>query len=147
MALTLETLGVNFINVLGARGSRSKPTTLGHNFQAADRGSVAWRFGELGGDRLARQVLLLYRVRREFRQLRFLLGSGGRVDARVIRCSELRGQLAVMFTGALVRARGNLRRQQVQNQPVLVGRPRCAVKAKKTRSSTFFSAETVRAID
>ena len=84
---------------------------------------------------------------REFFQLCFLLGRGGRVDARVVRSAELRRQFAVMFSGILAGARGNLRRQQVHDRPVLVGRPYGAVKTKKTRSSAFFSAETVRAID
>src|SRR5579872_1705851 len=52
-----------------------------------------------------------------------------------------------MFSGVLASARGNLRRQQIHDRTVLVGRPYCAVKAKKTCSSAFFSAETVRAID
>src|SRR5271154_3466230 len=52
-----------------------------------------------------------------------------------------------MFSGILASARGNLRRQQVHNRPVLVGRPYSPVKTKKTRSSALFSTETVRAID
>src|ERR1700686_5726197 len=52
-----------------------------------------------------------------------------------------------MFSGVLASARGNLRSQQVHDRPVLVGRPYCAIKTKKTRSSAFLSAETVRAID
>src|SRR5271163_3179969 len=52
-----------------------------------------------------------------------------------------------MFSRILASARGNFCRQQVHNRPVLVGRPHCAVETKKTRSSTFFAAETVRAID
>ena len=99
----------------------------------------------IGGDVYKRQ--LLYRVRREFRQLCFLLGRGGRVDAGVVRGSELRRQFAVVFSGILASARGNLRRQQVHDRPVLVGRPHSAVKTKKTRSSAFLSAETIRSID
>src|ERR1700735_1502568 len=147
MGLALETLGVDLINVLGTGGSRCKPTALRHNFQAADWGIVARGFGQLGGDWLSRQVRLLYRVRGEFFQPCFLLGRGRRVDARVVRDAELRRQFAVMFSGILASARGNLRSQQVHDWPVLVGRPYCAVKAKKTRPSAFFSAETIRAID
>ncbi len=56
MGLALETLGVDLINVLGAGGSRCKPTALRHNFQAADWGIVARGFGQLGGDWLACQI-------------------------------------------------------------------------------------------
>ena len=56
MALALETLRVDFVNVLGAGGSRRKPTALRDNFQPADGSVVARGFGQLSGDWLARQV-------------------------------------------------------------------------------------------
>src|ERR1700683_51040 len=77
MGLALETLGVDLINVLGTGGARCNPTALRHTFQAADWGIVARSFGQLGGDRLARQLRLLYCVRGEVFQLCFLLGRGG----------------------------------------------------------------------
>ncbi len=61
MGLTLETLGVDLINVLGTGGSRRKPTVLRHNLQAADWGIVARSFGQLGGDWLAASLTRLLR--------------------------------------------------------------------------------------
>src|SRR5208282_3535467 len=74
-------------------------------------------------------------------------GRSGRVDARVVRDAELGRQFAEMFSGILASARGDLRCQQIHDRSILVGRPYGSVKTKKARSSTFFSAETVRTID
>src|ERR1700691_1096661 len=62
MALAFETLRVDLINIFGTGRSRRKPTALRHNSQSADWGIVARGFGQLGSDRLARQVSFLYRV-------------------------------------------------------------------------------------
>ena len=55
---------------------------------------------------------LLYSLRRELLQFCFLLGTGGRIDARVVRSSELPGQLTVVFPRVLAGTGGNLGRQQ-----------------------------------
>ena len=51
-----EALGVDLVDVLGARRPRGEPAALGHHLHAADRRAVAGRRGEDGLDRLAGQV-------------------------------------------------------------------------------------------
>src|SRR6266487_1260331 len=147
MRLALKTLGIYLVDVLRAGGPRREPAALCHHFQAADGSIVARSSGQLGADRLARKVGLLYRFRCEFLQLCFLLGCGGRINACVVRRSELRRQFEVMLSGILAGAGGNLSCQQVHDGSVFVGRPHCAVTSKKTCSRTLFSAEATRTVD
>jgi hypothetical protein len=51
-----EALGVDLVVVLCAAAAGGEPAALGGHLQAADRGVVAGRAGELGGDRLTRQL-------------------------------------------------------------------------------------------
>ena len=48
-----EALGVDLVNVLGARRPGSEPAVRGRNLEAADGGVVAGGAGELGEDRFA----------------------------------------------------------------------------------------------
>src|SRR5262245_42791262 len=52
-----------------------------------------------------------------------------------------------MFSWILARPGRNFSRQQIHDGAVLVGRPHGTVVAKKARSSTLFSAETIRSIE
>src|SRR6266849_1407949 len=99
MRLAFEALRVDLVNVLRTGGSGRKPAATCHYFQAADRTVVARCFGQLGGDGLAREIRLLYGFRREFLQFGLLLGSGRRVNARVVGGAELRRQFAIVLSG------------------------------------------------
>src|SRR5215212_8748831 len=52
----LEALGVDLVQVLGARGPRGEPAVGADHLEATDRGVVARGAGELGDDRLAGQL-------------------------------------------------------------------------------------------
>src|SRR5215472_14299417 len=52
-----------------------------------------------------------------------------------------------MYAWVLTRTGGNLRRQQRQNDPVLVGSPDGAVIAQEARSCALFATETDRAVE
>src|SRR5271157_3021543 len=114
---------------------------------AADWSVIARSLGQLGSNWFARQIRLPYRFRRKFLQSCFLLRRGGRVNARVARIAELRREFTVVLAWILAGARGNFRRQQVHDQPILVSGPDRAVETQKTRSSALFPAEAARAID
>src|SRR5579863_1831430 len=47
MALAAEALGVNLVQTLGSRRPRREPAARGDDLQAADRGTVARRAGQL----------------------------------------------------------------------------------------------------
>ena len=73
----LEALGVNLVDVLGARRPGREPAAGGDDLQSADGGVVARSAGQLRGDRLAGQLRLLDRLGRQLLQPRFLLRRGG----------------------------------------------------------------------
>src|SRR5262249_39709342 len=56
MLLANKALGVEFVEVLGSRRPRGKPTVGRYNLQTADRSLVAWRDGQLLNDRLAGEI-------------------------------------------------------------------------------------------
>src|SRR5215469_12213532 len=115
-----ETIGVDFVDVLGPRGPGGEPSVLGNHFEAAYRSLITGSFRQLRGNGLARQVRFLNRIGRELLQFCFLLGRGWRLNARVIRYAEFCSELAIMFSGIFASAGGNLRRQQYHYQSIFV---------------------------
>src|SRR5215510_15682110 len=111
MALILEALRVNLINVLRVRGSGREPAIVGHNLEATDRCAVTWRTSQFTSDRLASEPGSRHRLRREFFQPGLLLRCRWRIDACVVRCAELGLQFVVVLARVLARARGDLRCQ------------------------------------
>ena len=93
------------------------------------------RFGVL--DRLGRELL----------QARLLLGRGGGVNARVIRRPEFRDERLEVLARVLAGARGDLRRQQVHDEAVLVGRPDGAVAPQEARPGALLPAEAEGAVE
>src|SRR4051812_29092363 len=98
MVFAQEALGVDFVDVLGAGGSGREPAVFGRDLEAADAGTVAGRLRELAGDGLARQLRGLHGVGGQLLELGLLGRRGGRVDARVVRCAQARGELGVVLT-------------------------------------------------
>ncbi len=62
MDLALEALSVDLVDVLRAGGPSRKPAAGCYDFQAANGSMIARSVGQLGGNRLVRQIRLLYRV-------------------------------------------------------------------------------------
>ena len=98
-----ERLGVDLVDVLGARRPGGEPGVLGGHLEPADLGAVAGRRGELGGDRLAGQLGRGDVVGRERGQLGLLLAVGRGVDARVRRVAVLGDQVGVVLARASCR--------------------------------------------
>src|SRR5215813_9359385 len=147
MCLTLEAFRVDLVDVLRAGGPGRKPAAGGYDFQPANRSLIAWGTGQFGGNWLACQIRFPHRIGRELLQFCFLLWCSWGIDARVIRRSEFCRQFAVVFSGIPACPGRNLGCQQIHDGPVLVSRPHRTVVAKKARSSTLLSAETIRSIN
>src|SRR5260370_39448663 len=75
-----ETLRVDLVDVLRARRPSREPPAHGCDLQAADLRTVAWGFGQLGGDRLTGERLFPDGPGGQGLQSRLLLGGGRGVD-------------------------------------------------------------------
>src|SRR6478735_10594906 len=126
-----ERLGVDLVDVLGARGPGGDPRGPGRHLQAADLRPVAGRLGEPGGDLLARQLRGGHRVRGQCGEGGLLLPGGRRVDAGVRRLAVAGDEVGVPRRRRRSGHRQDLRGQQREDDAVLVGRPRRAVAAQE----------------
>src|SRR5262249_9041004 len=99
MGLAFETLGVEFVNVLGAGGPGRKPAIRRDDLEPADRGAVAWGVGEFGDDRFPRQLGCLYGVGVQLLERGLLGGRGWGVGPGVARATELDSQFCVVLAG------------------------------------------------
>ena len=84
-----EALGVDLVDVLGARRAGGEPAVLGGDLQPADRRAVARRLGQLGGDRARRPARsrVTWSGDSAFSDRLLLRGRRG-IDARVDRRAE-----------------------------------------------------------
>ena len=64
VALILEALRVDLVDVLGAGGPGREPAVVCRHFEAADRCAVTWGRSQFGCDRLAGEPLSYNRLRR-----------------------------------------------------------------------------------
>ena len=147
MLLVLEALRVDLVYVFRSGGSSRNPAAGGHDFQPAYRGIVSRSAGELGENGFVTQVRFLDGLGRQLQQLRFLLGCGRSVNSCVVRRTELRLQFAIVFSGVLAAAGGDLRRQQVHDQAIFVGSPNGSIAPQEARACAFLAAKAVRAVD
>ncbi len=94
-ACTAKALGVDLVDVLGARRPSGEPAGGGRDLHAADRRVVARRLGDDARHRFAGQLGAVHLVRRERGQPPLLLGGRRRLDAIVRRLAEFARQLGV----------------------------------------------------
>src|SRR5574340_1432615 len=106
----LKTFSVDFIDILGAGGSRREPSALGNHLEAADRRAVARRLGQDGLDRFAGQFGGPDLLRRELRQLPFLLRRRRGLDTIVDRIAEFTREITVKLARIAPPAGRDLRR-------------------------------------
>src|SRR5208282_5180020 len=139
----LETLRINFVDVLGPRGTGCEPAGFCYDFQAPNWGVVARRPRQFGRDRLSCKIGLFHCMWRQLLQFAFLLGGGRRIYAGVVSISELRLQFAVVLTRILGGASRNLGSKKIHDGAVLVGGPNRAVETQKTRPRALLATETV----
>src|ERR1700685_75463 len=127
VSLVLEALSINLVDVFCSRRARGKPAAASYDFQATDWSVVTRSASQLRSDRFASQARLLDCLRRQLLQTRLLLGSGGRIDARVVRSPELGCQIAEVLARIFSRACRNFGREQIHDQAVFICCPYCSV--------------------
>ena len=138
--LVPEALGVNLVEVLRAGRPGGEPPRGGDDFQAADRGVIARRAGEPGGDGFPGKLGRGDRFRREFLEGGFLGGRGRRVNARVVRRAEGGGQFAEMLARILAGARSDFSGQKAEQDAVFVRGPDRAIVPEETRPGALLAA-------
>src|SRR6202167_981212 len=147
VSLALKALGVNFVNLFGARRTRREPSAFRDHLDSADRRSVAGRDRQGVENFLARELARIQFLGRQVLQ-NFLLREGcGRVDTFVGGLTELAGQVIVYRAGVAPFPRGHLGGEQTEDESVLVSRPETVVGAKKRPARAFLAAESDRAVD
>src|SRR6516162_6020627 len=145
--LVLEALRVDLVDVLRTRRARGEPAAAGYDLQAADRRVVARGASQLSRDRLAGKLRFADGLGRELFEPRLLLGCGRRIDARVVRRAQLRGQRTVVLARVLPGARRDLRGQEGHDRAVLVGGPYRAVSSEEAGPRALLAAEAEGTIE
>ena len=110
MSLTLKALGVNLVDLFGARRTRRKPSALGDHLDSADCRTVARRDGQRVENLLAREFAINQLRRRQLFQNFLLCQRRGRVDALINRIAELGAKVVVQVRRVTPCARGHFRR-------------------------------------
>src|SRR5260221_4779100 len=129
--LTLKALGVNLVNLFGARRTRRKPSALRDHLDSTDSRSIAWCNSQSLENFLAREFARIQFFRRELFQNVFLRERRGRIDTFVRWLTERFRQVIVDRAGIAPFARGHLRSKQAEDETVLVGGPNGSVGAQK----------------
>ena len=120
MSRAPKTLGIDLVDVLGARRPRGEPSVVGGDLDAAERLTVAGR----GRQRApARRCEFLHRelFRRQRLQQILLRRRRGRVDPLVVGHAEFAGQFCEQLARIGFGPRRSFRRPASQNDAVLVG--------------------------
>src|SRR5690606_39089715 len=113
----------------------------------ADRGVISRCAGQLGHDRIPRQLVGGDHLRREPRQPGFFFARGGGVDPLVDGGSEALLQRAIVLTRVPAGNGGDLRGEQGEENAVLVGRPDRAVAAEERSAGALLSPKADGAIE
>src|SRR5208283_491866 len=127
MINTLKAFRVDFVNLLGAGGTRGEPSIPGDLLQPPDGGAIAGRAGKGRNNFIAREIPGYDLISGELAEDLFLLGGRWRIDAFVDRGAELARQVVVRDARIAAGDRGYLRGEQSRNDAVLVGCPYRAV--------------------
>ena len=129
MLFALEGFAVNLVRHFSTGRTRGEPTVLGRDLETADLRAVTRRLRQtrdnlIPGEGFRRDLLgrhlLERRLHRKGRGSFHSLVEGGAEALREIR---------VILTRFATRLRDDFRREEIENQPVLIGRPDGAVEA------------------
>src|ERR1700683_2072470 len=142
MVLAEKTLGVNLVNLFGARGARCKPAVLGDYLDSADDVAVARGLRKNLLDFFACDFGDLHVAWRQFCESGFLCRCGGCFNAFVNWVSQVAREFAVDFAWILSQTRGDFRREQARDDSVLIRGPDSAVTADKRRAGALLARET-----
>src|SRR5262249_20785296 len=94
-----EALGVELVDVLGARRARREPAAVGDDLDAADRIAAAGRRGQDSAHRLPGELADIDVLGGDAAERRLLGGRGVDVDALVDRLAEGADEVAVLLAG------------------------------------------------
>ncbi len=141
MRVALEALHVDLVDGLGAGGARREPAVLGHYLETADGGIIARRLGQLGDDGLTRQGGGFHQCRIQLGEHRFLGTVGRGVDTAIAGATKLGFQCVVVSLRILAGHRQNFRRQQRQNETILVGGPDGTIFAQEGGARALLAAK------
>ena len=147
MLCALEGFGVDLVHVLGSRRPRREPRVLGGDLETPDWCAVSGRLGHDGGDRLAGEFGRAHLRRRQLGQHRLLLPRRGGVDARIGALAVPLGQFPIPLRRRLPGHRKDFRREQRQDDAVLVGRPRTAVEHQERCPGALLTTERDTAVE
>src|SRR4029077_4234978 len=111
MVLPEETLGVDLVDFLRARRTRSKPAVLGNHFDTSNWITVSRSGCKNLLDRLSSNFSSVNVGRGQSCQSGLLFGRSGSIDAFVDGISQLAGQLTINLTGIFAHTRCNFCRQ------------------------------------
>src|ERR1700677_966302 len=136
-----EALGVNLVDILGARRSCGEPTALRAYLDAADRRIVPGRARQHFLDALSGELRHADLRSIQLGELFLLLGSRGRLDAIGEGLAQIAHQGTVRLGGIAAVPRGDLGRKQARRDAVLVSAPRSAVEPQERSARAFLAAE------
>src|SRR5438874_1737851 len=88
-----KTLGVDLVDILGARRPGGEPAEIGLDLDAAEGLAVAGRLAERGADGISGEILQAKLLGRDGLQDVFLWRGRGDVDARVMGHAEFGGEV------------------------------------------------------
>src|SRR5258708_4652284 len=114
--LTLKALGVNLVNLFGARRTRRKPSALRDHLDSTDCRPVAWGNSQSLENFLACEFARVEFFRRELFQNVFLRECRWSVDTFVRWLAEFLRQVIVHCTGVERFACGHLRGKQAEDE-------------------------------
>lgn len=115
-----EGLGIDLVDVLGARGTSREPRDIGRHLQAADRSVVTRSANELCGDGITCQLVAVRHPRETAASFSLFFTVRGRIDTRISRGAEAFDLFFVQLRGVLpVTAR--ISGEQRQDDSILIG--------------------------
>src|SRR5487761_103079 len=118
-----EALGVDLVDLFGARWPRGKPAAFRDHLDAADRRAIAWGGAEDTCDLFAGEFGRFDALRSECRELPLLLRRRRRLDPIVDRVAELARKLGIQRARVAPVTRGDLGGEQRRYDAILVGGP------------------------
>src|SRR5690606_5521549 len=144
MIRSAEALRVDLVDLLRPGRPGGEPPIFGHDLQSPDGGVVRRSPGQNGLDGLACERLRPHISRSEVFGVLLLFTCGRRIDALVDGAAELLLESGIVLGGIPPGHRHDLRRQQVEEDTVLVRRPDRAVAPQKRRPGALLPAKPVR---
>src|SRR6476646_2896290 len=144
MILVAETLGVDLVDVFGARRPRGKPSRLGLDLDAAEGLVIARSPGPNRGDAFAGKLAHIELIRPERLQRALLLRRRRHVDSFVVGHPEFGREGGKQLARVAAGAAKNFGGEQPHHHAVLVGRPDRTVALEKRSAGAFLAGKAER---